>query len=151
MGLNRGYLGLQPCPVCHVPKDQLHDCTNCWQYRTGLETQKLIANARALNAKQGEEILKANGIRPVDVSYYYYLRSKNLTQIHFKNAFMTVAWSDPHEILSYDRMHNDSHGIGGKYLFPIVIKYLKASGRESREKLAELDKRWILSFLNLQW
>ena len=48
MGLNRGYLGLQLCPVCHVPKDQLHDCANCWQYRTGLETQKLIANARAL-------------------------------------------------------------------------------------------------------
>jgi hypothetical protein len=62
---------------------------------------------------------------------------------------MTVAWSDPHEILSYDRMHNDSHGIGGKYLFPMVLKYLKKSWRvnESREKLAELDKRYLLSFL----
>ena len=146
MGLNRGFLGLQPCPVCHAPKDQLHDCANCWPYRTGLETQKLIADARALNAKRGEEILKANGIRPVDVSYFF-LPSKKLIQIHFKNAFMTVAWSDPHEILSYDRMHNDSHGIGGKYLFPMVLKYLKASGRESREKLAELDKRYLLSFL----
>ena len=148
MGLNHGFLGLQPCPVCHAPKDQLHDCANYWSYRTGLETQKLIADAQALNAKQGEEILKANGIRPVDVSYFF-LRSKKLIQIHFKNAFMTVAWSDPHEILSYDHMHNDSHGIGGKYLFPMVLKYLKASGRvnESREKLAELDKRYLLLFL----
>ena len=35
---------------------------------TGLETQKIIANARALNATWGEELLKANCIRPVDVS-----------------------------------------------------------------------------------
>jgi hypothetical protein len=68
MGLNRGFMGLKPCLVCHVPKDQLHDCANSWPLRTGLETQKLVANARALNATQGEEILKANGIRPVDVS-----------------------------------------------------------------------------------
>jgi hypothetical protein len=59
---------------------------------------------------------------------------------------MTVAWSDPHEILSYDRMHNDSHGIGGKHILPIVIRYLKASGREM---LAELDKRsvFIIPFI----
>jgi hypothetical protein len=145
MGLNRGFMGLQPCPVCHAPKDHLHDCAKHFPYRTGLETQKLITDARALNAKQGEEILKANGIRPVDVSYnnyYFSFRSKKLIQIHFKNAFMTIAWSDPHEILSYDRMHNDSHGIGGKYLFPMVIKYLSG-----REKLAELDKRYLLSLL----
>jgi hypothetical protein len=66
----------------------------------------------------------------------------------FENAFMTVAWSDPHEILSYDRMHNDSHGLGGKHILPTVIKYLRASGREM---LAELDKRpvFIIPF-NLQ-
>ena len=33
--------------------------------------------------------------------------------VHFKNAFMTVAQSDPHKILSYDRMHNDSNEIDG--------------------------------------
>ena len=71
MGLNCGFMGLQPCPVCHVPKDQLHDCAKSWPRRTGLETQKLIADARALNAAQGEEILKANGIRPVDVSSFF--------------------------------------------------------------------------------
>ena len=70
MGLNRGFMGLQPCPICHVPKDQLHDCAKSWPCRTGLETQKLITDAQALNATQGEEILKANGIRPIDVSCY---------------------------------------------------------------------------------
>jgi hypothetical protein len=59
---------------------------------------------------------------------------------------MTVAWSDPHQILSYDRMHNDSHGIGGKHILPTVLKYLKASGRGM---LAELDKRsvFIICFI----
>jgi hypothetical protein len=59
---------------------------------------------------------------------------------------MTVAWSDPHEILSYDRM---PHGLGGKHILPTVLKYLKASGRE---KLAEVDKRpvFIIPF-NLQF
>jgi hypothetical protein len=79
MGLNRGFMGLQPCPVCHVPKDQLHDCAKSWPCRTGLETQKLVAEARKLNAAQGEEILKANGIRPVDVSFSF-SDEQNLTR-----------------------------------------------------------------------
>jgi hypothetical protein len=52
---------------------------------------------------------------------------------------MSVAFSDPHEILSYDRMHNDSHGLGGKYMLPSVLLYLKSTGRNA---LAELDKRF---------
>jgi hypothetical protein len=59
---------------------------------------------------------------------------------------MSVAWSDPHEILSYDRMHNDSHGLGGKHLFPSVLLYLKTTGRNA---LAELDKRFLFTFLSI--
>jgi hypothetical protein len=57
---------------------------------------------------------------------------------------MSVAWSDPHQILSYDRMHNDSHGLGGKHILPSVLLYLKATGRDA---LADLDKRFLLSSL----
>ena len=57
---------------------------------------------------------------------------------------MTVARLDPHEILLYDRMHNDSHGLGGKHILPIVLRYLKASGRNM---LAELDKRPVYYLL----
>ncbi|KAF8961518.1 hypothetical protein BDZ97DRAFT_1921202 [Flammula alnicola] len=121
MGLNRGYMGLQPCPICHIPKDQLHDCGKSWPLRTGLETQKIIAESRACNASEGEELLKANGLRAID------------------NAFMSVEWSDPHKSLSYDPMHNDGHGLGGKHLYPSVLIYLKATGRGA---LAELDKRF---------
>jgi hypothetical protein len=57
---------------------------------------------------------------------------------------MSVALSDPHEILSYDRMHNDSHGLGGKHIFPSVLLYLKATGRGA---LAKLDDRFLFIFL----
>ncbi len=67
MGLNRGFMGLKPCPICHVPKNQLHDCGRSWPLRTGLETQNIVAKSRALNEKDGEELLKANGLRPIDV------------------------------------------------------------------------------------
>jgi hypothetical protein len=35
--------------------------------RTGLETQNIVTKSRALNEKDGEELLKANGLRPIDV------------------------------------------------------------------------------------
>jgi hypothetical protein len=71
MALNRGFMGLQPCPVCHVPKNQLHDFGNSsWALRTGLETQKIIAESRALNAAAGEQLLKSNGLRPIDVCQF---------------------------------------------------------------------------------
>ena len=57
---------------------------------------------------------------------------------------MTVAWSDPHKILSYDRMHNDSHRLGGKHILPIILRYLKALGHNM---LAELDKRPVYYLL----
>ena len=51
---------------------------------------------------------------------------------------MSVQYSDPHQILSYDPMHNDDHGLGGSHLFPCVLRCLKAKGRSV---LAELDER----------
>jgi hypothetical protein len=78
--------------------------------------------------------------------YVVFFLMRNIKfDVYSKNAFMTVSWSDPHETLSYDRMHNDSHGVGGKHILPIVLRYLKASGRDM---LAELDKRsgFIISF-----
>jgi hypothetical protein len=57
---------------------------------------------------------------------------------------MSVMHSDPHRALAYDRMHNDSHGLGGKHLWHVTISYLKATGRSSTK---ELDLRWVYSRL----
>ncbi|KAH9476946.1 hypothetical protein JR316_0010862 [Psilocybe cubensis] len=122
MGQNRGKDALEPCPVCHVPNSELHNCgVFDWPLRTGIETAEIVAKAQTLNVTQGEALLKKNGIRPIE------------------NAFMTVQFSDPHEILSWDRMHCYSHGLGGKHLWPAVRTYIRASKQSG---LGELDKRF---------
>jgi hypothetical protein len=76
MANTRGYKGLQPCPICHVPKDEMHDCGKArWPLRTGVETQKIIADARRLGKVKGEELLKQNGLRLIDVCSDLYLSS----------------------------------------------------------------------------
>ena len=68
MGNIRGFGGLEPCPICHVPKDELHDCGKArWPLRTGVESQKIIDQARKLKGAKGEALLKKNGLRPIDV------------------------------------------------------------------------------------
>jgi hypothetical protein len=70
MGLIRGYMGLQPCPVCHVPKSQLHDFAKSWPLRNGLETQKIIAESKTFKAAEREQLLKSYGLRPIDVRQF---------------------------------------------------------------------------------
>ena len=68
MGNICGVGSLEPCPICHVPKDKLHDCGKAqWPLRTGIETQRIIEQARKLRSGDAEELLKKNGLRPIDV------------------------------------------------------------------------------------
>jgi hypothetical protein len=68
MSNTRGFRGLQPCPICHVPKDELHDCGKArWPLRTGIGTEKIFKDARKLGPAKGEELLKENGLRLIDV------------------------------------------------------------------------------------
>lgn len=57
---------------------------------------------------------------------------------------MSVAWSDLHEILLYDHMHNDSHGLGGKHILPSVLIYLKETGCD-----AFTEQRSLFTFLSI--
>ena len=60
-------MGLMPCPVCHVPKNELHDFGKTWPLRNGLETQKIIAESKSLGATAGERLLSSKGLRAIDV------------------------------------------------------------------------------------
>jgi hypothetical protein len=71
MGLNRGFMGLKPCPVCYVGKNELHDCGKSWPLRDGLETHKIVKQSRNLSSAKGEELLKAHGLRAIDVRYFH--------------------------------------------------------------------------------
>jgi hypothetical protein len=78
MGVNRGIGCKQPCPTCHAPDNELHDCGKArWPLRTGIETQGIIDHALQLSATEGEALLKANGLRPIEVcsnlALYYIL------------------------------------------------------------------------------
>lgn len=66
----RGFGGLEICPTCHAPKDELHDCAKArWPLRTGPETEAILKLAEELGGGEGEALLKKNGLRPVKVHF----------------------------------------------------------------------------------
>jgi hypothetical protein len=66
MSLIRGRGGKCPCPVCLVPLEELHDLSKTYALRSigeAMEALRVYKRSRA----QGEELLKALGLRPVEV------------------------------------------------------------------------------------
>ena len=47
-------------------------------------------------------------------------------------------FSDPHEAVSFDEMHSNDHGLGGKHLFPEVKHYILLQGCKAIE-IAEAE------------
>jgi hypothetical protein len=110
MALIRGVNGLCPCPICLVPKGQLSDINTTWQRRDLAETQNLVTQANEKDTVAIEN-LKQQGLRPI------------------VNAFWEIRFSDPFKALSWDRMHNYAHGLGGKHIWPVLKQYISAMGR----------------------
>jgi hypothetical protein len=77
MALIRGAQCLSPCPRCLILSDQQGDYSVILVPRTVAETRATLLEARGERYATGkEEILKAVGLRDVDVrfnSYYYYI------------------------------------------------------------------------------
>ena len=48
----------------------------------------------------------------------------NMVFNFIQNAFWSVKYSDPNHALSWDRLHNYSHGLGGKHLWPCLKKHI---------------------------
>lgn len=69
MSLIRGLGGHLPCPICHVPKEQLSDISGRWPLRDAVQTQNLLRDARALENPQRENILSLHGLHDIDVSF----------------------------------------------------------------------------------
>ena len=49
----------------------------------------------------------------------------------YQNVFWTVQFSDPHQVLSWDHMHNYAHGLGGKHIWPEIQRHIEALGCEA--------------------
>ncbi|KAJ3563065.1 hypothetical protein NP233_g9182 [Leucocoprinus birnbaumii] len=123
MALIRGYQGSYPCPICLIPAKQQHEITKRHPLRTQEQSKEAVVGASRASTKQdAEKILKEKSLRPVN------------------NAFWTLPHSDPHRALTFDRMHNNAHGLGGKHLWPLLQVTL-AQLPAARSKMAVVDER----------
>lgn len=68
MGLNRGFGGKMPCPICLVGPDQLLDVNKTYDLRTAEAIQLLFEQAKNMNISEAEELFKKYGLRAVQVS-----------------------------------------------------------------------------------
>ncbi|KAJ6542460.1 hypothetical protein DFH09DRAFT_1249393 [Mycena vulgaris] len=128
MALIRGLQGLYPCPICFVPWDQQSDLSTAHPLRTGIESQRILEEARETRTvAEREEILKDHGLRDV------------------KNAFWELGNTDPHQAISYDPLHADDGGFWGDHLFGQFKARITELGRPAIVKIdAQMSKfpRW---------
>ena len=76
MALIRGFGGLYPCPICLVPATKLSDLATRYPLRSAAQSQAIVEDARkAGSAAAKEELLKAYGLRGLDVCSLVFLLS----------------------------------------------------------------------------
>ncbi|KAJ7301222.1 hypothetical protein DFH08DRAFT_996074 [Mycena albidolilacea] len=93
MALIRGLRALYPCPICYVKKDEQSELSKHADLRTSQGSKDTVMQGRELNRENREELLKSHGLRNVD------------------NVFWNVAYSDPHQALSFEHLHSYSSGL----------------------------------------
>lgn len=69
IALTRGVSSLYPCPICLVPADKLFDLFADYPIRTALSAEALVKQARTLTQEDGNNLLKEQGLRNVEVSF----------------------------------------------------------------------------------
>lgn len=131
MALIRGEKGLFPCPICLVPKNEQADLTKTHERRTAEHTQEIFEAGLELSAAEHEELLKSEGMRNVEVCELNTTFAVIDKPVFPKNAFWSVQFSDPHQALAWDHMHNYSHGLGGKHIWPEIQFHVEALGRKA--------------------
>jgi hypothetical protein len=66
-----------------------------------------------------------------DLSFFEFLLL--MLGLALQNAFWSVNFSDPHKAVSFDEMHSNDHGLGGKHLFPEAKRHISLLGRKAVE------------------
>ncbi|KAI8993803.1 hypothetical protein BD414DRAFT_456923 [Trametes punicea] len=114
MALNRGPMGLAPCPICLVPQNQqaVLGIEPLWPLRTVEESQQLVEmGGRVVDV---DARLRPVGLRPVE------------------NTFWKIPYCDPYQALSFDRLHAYHSGLFGKHLFSEFQAIIEENGRPSK-------------------
>lgn len=60
-----------------------------------------------------------------------------------QNAFSTVANSDPHQALSFDRLHNYPGGLAKSHLVPLILNRFKSSSKQTVALKSKIEKRCV--------
>jgi len=71
-----------------------------------------------------EAILKDHGLHKIIVCFSIMLSINKFHLNLSKNAFWSIANSDPYRAVSYDTLHSDDIGKWGKHLWPLLLDVL---------------------------
>ncbi|KAF8157464.1 hypothetical protein K438DRAFT_1910064 [Mycena galopus ATCC 62051] len=116
MALIRGLRALYPCPICYVKNEDQPDLSKKADLRTSKLSQDTVAEARTMTAEGRDNLLQSHGLHNVD------------------NVFWNVAYSDPHQALSFEHLHSYSSGLWGRHLFDQIKKHTEQlAGRQAAE------------------
>ena len=146
MALIRGVGSLSPCPRCLILDGELGDLSVRAPLRTTADTQAKLREARAKqNVTDGDNILKAVGLRDVDVRFRSYYPCFVLLLTTPKNVFWKINNSDPYGALSFDRLHTFPGGLFRHHLWERLQTRIKALGREASVVVDEMYVRSLIS------
>lgn len=125
--LTRGVKALYPCTVCLCPRDELSNLDKEHPLRTAEGSKKIWIEAQSLTTKAArEKLFKAQSLRNVE------------------NAFWDLANSDPHQAVTFDKLHVNDHGLGGKHAYPEARRLVEnLPGRSGADKIGKQYFRLI--------
>ncbi|KAG6807206.1 hypothetical protein H0H92_008416, partial [Tricholoma furcatifolium] len=103
-----------------VPKDELWNLSKEHPRRSADEAYKLFRQAEKANKTHRDNWFKSLGLRFIE------------------NAFWGINNSDPHAALSFDELHNNSHGLGGKHLFKEAKRVIKNMKPQASREAASI-------------
>lgn len=99
----RGTNSLFPCPICLVPLEELFDLFQDYPIRTALSAEALVKQARTMTQDNGNELLKSQGLRDVDVCHFTLIFYMTLTlfcyRMHFGSSIILILPN--HSLLIY--------------------------------------------------
>jgi hypothetical protein len=137
MSLIQGFQSTLPCPICLVQAGEQPDLSKTFTLHTQESFQHTLASiANLLKTAAEDKLWGEFGLCNIKVSSMIRLISLTLNScLCSQNAFWTVPYSDPHQVLTFDRMHNNSHGLGGKHLWPLLQEALERLGPDPMTKV----------------
>lgn len=139
MSLIRGVMGKFPCPICLVPRAELHNLLETWPLRTRHDSVCLLRKARRKYTKaKREKKLKSQSLRDVEVSIiwipYFWNQVHSVTQ---QNSLNLSKLLDVFRALCFDRLHTHHEGLWGKHLWIELQKCVNEVGRHAATKIDE--------------